>query len=210
MSDIRRGDEFQNILATKCHRGERRRAAEQTEHRNRWSERDRPRPGMRQDRTVQTQWSDEKLRAQPHSTVRARGRRASDVMTHATTWPETPLLSLDRHVAPPLILYPAAGKSWRHRIRNSILCRCGDRIGIRRLAADRRHKGSRTPTPRTVKPWRELARAPARIVAYRGSNGPLLLTKQAQHSTGQYYPFVCIFQCLRWLEVVKAVVTCTS
>lgn len=131
-------------------------------------------------------------------------------MTHATTWPETPLLSLDRHVSPPLILYPAEGRRWRHGIRSSALCRCRDRIGIRRLAADRRHKGSRTPTPRTVKPWRELARAPARIVAYRGSNGPLLLTKQAQHSTGQYYPYVCIFQCFWWLEMWSRVLLATG
>lgn len=61
-------------------------------------------------------------------------------------------------------------------------------IEVEGLAAVGRHKGSRTPSPRTNQPCRGARAGAGTIVAYRGSNGPSLLTKQAQHSTSQYYP----------------------
>lgn len=132
---------------------------------------------MRQDSTVQTQWSDEKLRAQPHLTVRARGRRASDV------WPML-LRARAYNLAPTPRPGPAAPR--RHGPAAPGAAR---RQAAARQAAVGRHKGSRTPTrARTNPAGSSRGRGHERAVAYRGANGPLLLTKQAQHSTDQYYP----------------------
>lgn len=145
---------------------------------NRWSERDRPRRGMLQDRTEQTQWSDEKHRAQPHSTVRARGRRASDVWPMLLRAPPSYPGADQRRTSAAshresLALFLARGPTGSGESRRTR----SDFRGFRPsdVTRDRVYR-----TPRTNKPWGG-GRGRGRGWAYRDANGPSLLTKQAQH-----------------------------
>lgn len=152
---------------------------------------------MRQDSTVQTQWSNEKRRAQPHSTVRARGRRASDV------WPM--LLRAPMSTRAPIIcktitraLPRSIGQTRTREIERSRSTVTRSQNGYAGTGGRRTSQGiAYTDTAResTLSGWTR-GRGHKRAVAYRGANGPSLLTKQAQHSTNQYYP-----QCLHCLMV---------
>lgn len=102
-------------------------------------------------------------------------------MTHATTRSRTPVGSGPSPNAPSIA---SRGRCRRRRdgsSRRSGLAPSETDWGAEAVG---RHKGSRAPTPRADKPCGEdrAARAP---LAYRGANGPSLLTKQA-HSTCQY------------------------
>lgn len=111
-------------------------------------------------------------------------------MTHATTWPEGLRRCSARRAARLLARPELACASYEpggeRRVERAAR-RVSEQWGWRPsdVTRDRvhRHRARTNPVG-------EHARVRALVVAYRGSNGPLLLTKQAQHSTNQYYPLM--------------------
>lgn len=141
---------------------------------------------MRQDSTVQTVKWWEASGAATFNGACARPPRKR-CMTHATTSLETRLWLLADTGRSRGICLESSHNQWLRSEAASSQNRYS-RTGGRRTSQGIAYTNAAPRSDRPCTSEHARARARTRVLAYRAANGPSLLTKQAQHSTDQYYP----------------------